>query len=1770
MILVTSLRLWRILHELIMHVQFRLILFTLLFIGIFAIEANAENGETDDSAAELERESPASLFETEIGDAEVDLFLTGSWRSRLGFDYGLIRPREGADVPGLPDGRFTARDFPGFTTRPFENIVDLTLSLRLDDRYFFETSFVDDFELDTILFGYDGREQDTLKSLLVGQGPISIPSYPFLPVAQSAGNTLGASARLETERTRHDLMARFEPTAAEISRFRGQRELAETRLDPALWIRDRRFILPDEAVTNLRVFREVGTTTADGQIDPGGRYDGPLFTDAAGHIYEEIDIDADASFSLTRGTVTLDEPAGGRIVATYSVQGAQVGDDGLGEDFLPAVQTDGRLDAEARLHANRKQFDDVVGGGGANGNSSADEAAATYLRRIGRERALRDDLENGDHQELAEAASLFFDLDSQDTGEQVPVVLLYEPGFYSPFARADAYDAGELPEDDSDLTVEYLRAGSRSEADIPIRPPARGDARGELLVLGGPEVRSVEARHPFGVQSLLYGPGARRRGEESSFEIVVEETRPRGEISLPGNVIPGTVTLTRNGVSETRFTVGSGGSVELGFEPGERDELEFRYRTFDRGAEANELVFASGNVFTIDERNTLTLALGGRWDTFADREFTEAPGEQDGTVTLSSQYDYEGERLTGFVRGAGTLSLADTTGARRVFGMEDRSVPVSLPSYRLLPGRVPDPFEFTRADGGDLTAEELEDPLSAPDRGRLLYRDYRIDGELRGVGTDLDDNRIYEYESGSLIGPYPALRDEGGERAAVFDYELEADQWVSGQIQIPPGNLPQETEGLRLRWEAVETIEGDFDGEVDVYVQFGAVGEDLDSDGILDAGSSANRPTFPFRDDSDGAGFDLRAGGVAKQRGRAATEDGTQTGTLASENPDRIASRKIASGLNGTKGRTSVEIRFSESERRKIQDGRAVRLVIVRSDNNSNNNNGTSTARGRILVSDVSILGSPLLARAVKPQTGSETVFVRTGELDVSAGEISERDARDASGSPIETPLGQAFPESVRFGTDEENRIFEVNFRKSNNDETSENGGSSNEARIELRGTGTGVHLNEYQEFVGYLHTGTAGSLEADLLYVNSGETGIAAEGIEIPDSKEWQRLGVSLSDGEITIEDSNGSRTLDMRADIDRSQEVRTLIMRVRPELESNSNDTDDTFYVDELHFSGSRPNVDMILEAGARYVYEGTLFSPTTGPSISDFELGARYRIEADVTGNTISEIGGATDTAVTIGALRFDAELEAVYSPVFDELVLAAGHGVRGPVTADALRIEDRYFREFGPPGGDRETRSTTLALRFEETAFDAESRASVSRARLRQSWRVDGAWDTPRLSASAGASQVSDRYEPPEAAYAESWIRAYSLLAPYEPEDALERRLDGAISRSAGPAVVSPTARLSGSTDSFVDTLEQNSTLNARFGIQFAPGRGNGTTAEEETGADIPDVEPPPEVTGESNENGQETGQPSTSQQQPLFRDVTVEPYYSRRLRVRDSFTDGSYPEDLSRYATVIAEEEYLYISPPVLELFERREDSVFAGTDSGRIRSEYRPAAGLQASRSFGSRLRDLIVPYRLQGEFGRTYERREDALRESRDITASASTFAVNLFGRLGAYPLTDLYASDEFFSRVSTSILFSSSNEYRTTLENEVRLFGEDGTSLELENEHRVTRADEVSRQNETSAAYTWTSDAAFAEDIPWPVEYDRARLVHEERGRLELERSTAESATERTRLTAEHSSRLELDNTLRLEASLSFGWQQETDAEGPAIDSFGVRGLLEATLRF
>ena len=96
----------------------------------------------------LEEEAPPALFDLQTGDADVELYLLGSWTagSRLATGFA-IHPRDEST-----GSRVTAPyTYPGFETELFAQTVDLTLSLWLYRQYFFEASFSDASDVNTIV-----------------------------------------------------------------------------------------------------------------------------------------------------------------------------------------------------------------------------------------------------------------------------------------------------------------------------------------------------------------------------------------------------------------------------------------------------------------------------------------------------------------------------------------------------------------------------------------------------------------------------------------------------------------------------------------------------------------------------------------------------------------------------------------------------------------------------------------------------------------------------------------------------------------------------------------------------------------------------------------------------------------------------------------------------------------------------------------------------------------------------------------------------------------------------------------------------------------------------------------------------------------------------------------------------------------------------------------------------------------------------------------------------------------------------------------------------------------------------------------------------------------------------------------------------------------------------------------------------------------------------------------------------------------------------------
>ncbi len=259
-----------------------------------------------------EKEAPETVFQTKVGDADVDLRLDGYWDASLSGSIGLaIVPGKGIQYPSV---------FPGFSDGLiYEQKPNLTLALWLMDRYFFETTLQEKRQLNSYVLGYQGKEGEVLQSLRAGNRGIEISPYPYMDFPGSSRSSPGIAARLQTEHTQHEFLLRYDPSQPVKKTYLGKNSVEELRIDPSKFVQGRFFVLPDTDVDSLEVYLEDYKGTVLGS-------DGRRYRRAT---------EFDVSLSRSEGLVTLQKPSAGRVAVYYEKGGLPVGSSSLGKNALP-------------------------------------------------------------------------------------------------------------------------------------------------------------------------------------------------------------------------------------------------------------------------------------------------------------------------------------------------------------------------------------------------------------------------------------------------------------------------------------------------------------------------------------------------------------------------------------------------------------------------------------------------------------------------------------------------------------------------------------------------------------------------------------------------------------------------------------------------------------------------------------------------------------------------------------------------------------------------------------------------------------------------------------------------------------------------------------------------------------------------------------------------------------------------------------------------------------------------------------------------------------------------------------------------------------------------------------------------------------------------------------------------------------------------------------------------------------------------------------------
>ena len=198
-----------------------------------------EEKAEDMPALPEDKEAEEAIFDFTIGDAEVDFFLTGSWTFTFFAATGILITPEG--------GVQYLDSFPSFTDGfYFKQIPDLTLSVRILEKYFIDITYRGEEEKENLfLAGYEGGEDELLRHLYIGNTDINLSPSPYLEIPESGNSSLGTHALLNTPASTHELLLRYDYNTDGKKIYKGKNEVVEIRYSPEEYKRGYYFKLPD-------------------------------------------------------------------------------------------------------------------------------------------------------------------------------------------------------------------------------------------------------------------------------------------------------------------------------------------------------------------------------------------------------------------------------------------------------------------------------------------------------------------------------------------------------------------------------------------------------------------------------------------------------------------------------------------------------------------------------------------------------------------------------------------------------------------------------------------------------------------------------------------------------------------------------------------------------------------------------------------------------------------------------------------------------------------------------------------------------------------------------------------------------------------------------------------------------------------------------------------------------------------------------------------------------------------------------------------------------------------------------------------------------------------------------------------------------------------------------------------------------------------------------------------------------------------------------------
>jgi len=597
----------------------------------------------------------------------------------------------------------------------FKQEVDLSMSLWIDDRWFVEANFVDESSQNTYRAGFQGRPGEFLQYAGIGNTGLDFPSFAYLDLGGDSPSSFGLYSRFGTENLNFHALVRYDAASREERTFTGNRERTYSDVSLSNSIRAVSFVLPDENIVSDII---VFIEDERGTIHVRGRR-------------WRYALASEYAVSASRGLLELGIRPSGMVAVAYSINGDKI--QSLNE-YLENAQD--WFDS-TRTRVNLSQYTMCYSGVSASGGP--------------------------------------WDL----TLDGNPVLVIYQPGTFSPFERRNRYDAPSSSSERASLVrvstgadaggFELVMLDASMITDIPVNTEIVSNRNVyELLPSGSTsDKRGFENIWPLAPgYPELYLPPA----NNFSGDLILRFTNFNSVSGyfIGTDVIPGSVQVFRSGILDTGFSYNQNSGEVTISGAGMNETIRITYLRKSDGMRFGSIAAGLGAVYGKKSSPfSLRTAVGIRWN-LTDEAFTQENDQSTGTVGISVQTKWDYDFLKAHAAAGFTFVQTDTTGLYRAAGMEGNELILSLMPDESF---ISNPFKFN------------DDEFDISDRADLIFRNYINNNVFTNSLMSIDWNAPLVA---GINRPYPARDSRLGDTQilALEFSELETGAWTGFQIPL--------------------------------------------------------------------------------------------------------------------------------------------------------------------------------------------------------------------------------------------------------------------------------------------------------------------------------------------------------------------------------------------------------------------------------------------------------------------------------------------------------------------------------------------------------------------------------------------------------------------------------------------------------------------------------------------------------------------------------------------------------------------------------------------------------------------------------------------------------------------------------------------------------------------------------------------------------------------------------------------------------------------------